>query len=122
MTWVMHRYGWPRRHEAQLPHGGSQFAMTWSPTVRPATPSPMATTSPAASCPRMAGIGWGRLPLRADRSEWQTPAARTRILTWPGPGPTATTSSRISILSASIEWSTAARTTHLQCQAISAGK
>src|SRR5215469_12519625 len=47
MTCVMHRYGWPRRHEGQEPHGGSQLAMTRSPTARPATPSPTAITQPA---------------------------------------------------------------------------
>ena len=114
MTWVMHRYGWPRRQEEQVPHGGSQLAMTRSPTARPVTPSPTAITSPAASCPRIAGSGCGSPPLRAERSEWHTPVARTRIRTCPGPGPTASTSSRMSNLESSIEWSTAARTTHLR--------
>src|SRR5215468_7111624 len=39
---VKHRYGWPRRHDEQVPHGGSQLAMTWSPGARSLTPSPPA--------------------------------------------------------------------------------
>ena len=47
MTWVRHRCGSPRTHHEQVPHGGSQLAMTRSPTARPVTPSPTAITSPA---------------------------------------------------------------------------
>src|ERR1035438_4979693 len=61
--WVMHRCGSPRRHEGQVPHGGSQLAMTRSPTARSVTPSPTAITSPAASCPSTAGTGWGSPPV-----------------------------------------------------------
>jgi hypothetical protein len=54
--------------------------------------------------------------LRADWSEWHTPAARTLIRTSPGPGGIATTSSRISIFSSlPIAWSTAARMTPPPC-------
>src|SRR5258708_36010046 len=62
----------------------------------------------------MAGIDCGSPPLRADRSEWHTPAAPILISTSPGPGPTTWTSSRMSSLASPTAWSTAARTAHLR--------
>src|SRR6185436_4476016 len=60
---------------------------TWSPTARPATPSPTSITSPAPSWPRTSGGGKGMVPLVADRSEWQTPQAASFTVTSPRFGP-----------------------------------
>src|SRR5690606_3172552 len=59
---------------------------TWSPIARSSTPSPSSTTSAAASWPTTIGIGHGRSPLIADRSEWHKPAARTFTVISPRPG------------------------------------
>ena len=41
---------------------------------------------PAPSWPRITGGGCGMVPLRTDRSEWQTPVATILILTCTGAG------------------------------------
>lgn len=44
-----HRWDWPRRQAGQAPQAGSQQTRTRSPAVRPSTPSPVSTISPAPS-------------------------------------------------------------------------
>jgi hypothetical protein len=56
----------------------------------------------------------GQPAVARGQIRWHTPAARTRILTWPGPGPTASTSSRMTNFASSIDCSNAARTSHLR--------
>ena len=56
------------------------------------TPGPISTTSPAASWPSTIGITRGREPSITERSEWQSPAARTRTRISPGPGPSSSSS------------------------------
>ena len=55
--------------------------MTWSPGVNSVTCEPTASTMPAASWPRMAGVGKGYRPSTKCRSLWQTPEATTRTST-----------------------------------------
>src|SRR5437588_749730 len=67
--------------------------MTLSPGATWLTPAPTSSTTPAASCPRMAGTGKGIDPSARWRSEWQTPQWATRTWTCRGPGPSTSTSS-----------------------------
>ena len=61
--------------------------MTWSPTARLVTPLPISTTTPAPSCPRMAGNSpSGSAPLRVKSSVWQMPVALISIRTSPAFG------------------------------------
>src|SRR5580765_8196155 len=55
--------------------------MTWSPGESSETCNPTASTIPAASWPRMAGVGKGYRPSTKCRSLWQTPEATTRTST-----------------------------------------
>src|SRR5258707_115890 len=59
---------------------------TWSPTASAVTPSPISTTSPAASWPSTSGGGMGIVPLVADRSEWHTPQAPSLTVASPRRG------------------------------------
>src|ERR1017187_10055955 len=59
---------------------------TRSPTATSATPSPSSSTTPAASWPMVCGSSPSIRPLRFFQSLGLTPAARTAIRTWPGPG------------------------------------
>ncbi len=60
----------------------------WSPTWMPLTSSPVATTTPAPSCPPTSGIlvAIGQSPIMACRSVWHTPEYLTLISTSSGPG------------------------------------
>src|SRR5437868_7824863 len=58
---------------------------TRSPGAKPVTPSPMASTTPAPSAPRILGFGTEGRPLRTQTSRWFSDAARRRISTSPGP-------------------------------------
>jgi hypothetical protein len=54
--WVAKQYhGRPRRHARHWPHTARQLRMTKSPGSSPVTPSPTASTVPAASCPSRNG-------------------------------------------------------------------
>ena len=59
---------------------------TASPTATSATPSPSSSTMPAASWPIVCGSPGSIRPSRFFQSLGLTPAARTAIRTWPGPG------------------------------------
>lgn len=50
--WVAKQYhGRPRRHARHCPHTARQFRITKSPAASPVTSGPVASTTPAASCP-----------------------------------------------------------------------
>ena len=95
-TSVMHSCGFPCVQSAHCPHCGDQQMTTWSPGLRPLTPGPTSTTSPAPSWPSTAGMATGIVPFIADRSEWQTPVARILTRTLPSVTGVASTLSRIS--------------------------
>ena len=59
--------GTAARHGPHRPHAGTNASTTWSPSAKSATPSPRATTSPAASCP--SAIGMTRRPRAVDHRE-----------------------------------------------------
>ena len=80
-----HNAGRPSAHGRHAPQLGTKAKTTWSPTEN-STPSPQASTTPAASCPMTIGIGLGLVPSITDRSEWQSPAAPTRTRISPAPG------------------------------------
>jgi hypothetical protein len=73
-----HSQGSSRVQNQQARHGTAQLRTTWSPTATVVTSAPTAVTTPAASCPSTWGYDGDRVPLTIDRSEWQTPATRTR--------------------------------------------
>src|SRR6202044_3903624 len=77
--------GRPEAHGPQRPQLGTNTSTTWSPAWRSVTPSPTASTIPAASWPSAMGVGRGREPSITDRAEWQRPAAA--IFTWTSPRP-----------------------------------
>jgi hypothetical protein len=60
--------------------------MTASPGLTLVTPEPIASTTPAPSCPSTTGTGYGIVPSSTLTSEWQRPAAliATRTSPWPG--------------------------------------
>src|ERR1700722_15099544 len=71
--------------------------MTWSPFFRLRTPGPTSTTTPAPSCPRMAGKSpSGSLPDSVYASVWQTPVALISTRTSPCLGPSTSTVSMVS--------------------------
>src|ERR1700734_3381152 len=71
--------------------------MTWSPFFRLRTPGPTSTTTPAPSCPRMAGKRpSGSLPDSVNASVWQTPVALISTSTSPSLGPSTSTVSMVS--------------------------
>src|SRR5690348_14073931 len=78
--------GRPSAHGAQCPQLGTKTSTTWSPFARSSTPSPSASTTPAASCPSNIGVGRGRSPLITERSEWHRPAAAIFTRTSPRAG------------------------------------
>src|SRR5574337_512733 len=90
---VTHSHGSPRRQNQHSRQGGDQLTTTWSPTATRLTSGPIVVTTPAASCPRITGNSGVTVPLICERSEWQTPAARTATCTFPGPGSGNSTSS-----------------------------
>ncbi len=59
---IAQRLLWPWRHQKQLPHAGTNDAMTWSPTATRVTSGPTHSTMPAPSWPRMHGDGVGSVP------------------------------------------------------------
>src|SRR6185503_14010800 len=62
--------------------------MTWSPFARVVTPGPTSTTTPAPSCPRIAGNRpSGSAPERVNSSVWQMPVALISTSTSPAFGP-----------------------------------
>src|SRR3990167_3959524 len=87
-----HSTGRPSAQGRQCPQLGTNSRMTWSPGSRSITPSPSASTTPAASWPSTMGVRRGRSPLMMERSEWHSPAAATRTSTSPGPGGASSTS------------------------------
>ncbi len=116
MNPVRQSWLWPRLQDGHVPQAGSQQTRTRSPWASPSTPSPTSTISPAPSWPGTKGAGWGSTPFIAETSEWQSPVALMRILTLPGPKPTASTSSKTSSLSCPISCCTAARMVRLLTQ------
>ena len=92
--WVKHRNGCPRRHEAQLPHGGSQLAITWSPGPRSVTPSPDCDHLRPPPRDRENGTASTAAARRYGRTgqNGTRPPRPSLISTWPGPGPTTWTS------------------------------
>ena len=58
--------------------------------------TPAVTSAPAASWPRIVGMGQAYLPSTKCRSLWQTPQAPVRISTSRGPGLSTWTSSIVS--------------------------
>src|SRR5215470_13860674 len=82
--------------------------MTWSPFFTEVTPGPTSTTTPAPSCPRIAGNSpSGSAPDNVNSSVWQTPVALISTRTSPAFGPSSSTSSTTSGFPAS--YATAAR-------------
>ena len=66
--------------------------MTWSPFLTDVTPGPMSTTTPAPSCPRIAGNSpSGSAPERVNSSVWQMPVALISTSTSPALGPSSCT-------------------------------
>src|SRR4026209_2452574 len=66
--------------------------MTWSPFLTDVTPGPVSTTTPAPSCPRIAGNSpSGSLPDRVNSSVWQMPVALISTSTPPAFGPSSCT-------------------------------
>src|SRR5947209_1813854 len=77
-----HSVGRPARHWAQMPQEGTNEKATWSPSCRPRTSFPTASTTPAPSCPSTTGQRPSPSnPSARFTSEWQTPAAATRTST-----------------------------------------
>src|SRR3954451_8128179 len=75
-----------------------------SPGATFVTPSPTASTSPAASCPSTTGNDDASRPSIVNRSEWQIPQWLIRTRTWPALGSATSTSS-----TTARGWSTACR-------------
>ncbi|AEH54355.1 hypothetical protein BCO26_2297 [Heyndrickxia coagulans 2-6] len=92
---VSHNAGRPSLHGRHSPQLGTNTHTTWSPGARSVTPSPVLTTSPAASCPSAIGKGRGLLPFTTDKSEWHKLVAFILISTSPCCG---SSSSNVSIL------------------------
>ena len=90
---AVHNAGRPSAHGTQCPQLGTKTSTTWSPFARSSTPSPSASTMPAASWPSSMGVGRGRSPLMTERSEWHSPAAAIFTSTSPRPGGLSSTSS-----------------------------
>src|ERR1700722_6730493 len=66
--------------------------MTWSPRFTEATPAPTSTTTPAPSCPRIAGNSpSGSAPESVNSSVWQMPVALISTITSPAFGPSSRT-------------------------------
>src|SRR5258706_4492170 len=71
--------------------------MTWSPFLSVVTPAPTSTTTPAPSCPRIAGKSpSGSAPERVNSSVWQIPVALISTSTSPALGPSSRTVSTTS--------------------------
>ncbi len=67
--------------------------MTWSPFFTLVTPEPTSTTTPAPSCPRIAGKApSGSAPDSVNSSVWQMPVALISTITSPAFGPSRLTS------------------------------
>src|SRR5258706_10436654 len=67
--------------------------MTWWPVFTDVTPGPTSTTTPAPSCPRMAGNSpSGSAPDSVNSSVWQMPVALISTNTSPAFGPSRSTS------------------------------
>ena len=58
------RLGWPVRHSWHSPQKAEPQAITWSPGCTYVTFEPTASTTPAASWPRIAGV---RIGIRSSR-------------------------------------------------------
>src|SRR6478735_1828036 len=77
-----HWYTRPSRHAGQSPHHWTRQPTTWSPTVNSRDREPVATTTPATSCPRTTGGGKSaRAWVATVRSVWQRPDALTSTRT-----------------------------------------
>src|SRR5919106_2474652 len=71
--------------------------MTWSPFLSDLTSGPTSTTTPAPSCPKIAGNSpSGSAPERVNSSVWQIPVARISTITSPALGPSSCTVSTLS--------------------------
>src|SRR5579862_5540587 len=80
------------RHDLHCRHSGVYSGMTWSPRLRVVTPGPTSTTTPAPSCPRMAGNSpSGSAPESVYLSVWQMPVALISTSTSPAFGPSRST-------------------------------
>src|ERR1700722_7799263 len=75
-----------REINGDSPQLGTKTSTTGSPASRSVTPSPPASTIPAASWPSAVGVGRGREPSITDRSEWHRPGAFICTRTSPRPG------------------------------------
>src|SRR5690606_26582151 len=106
---AVHRLVLRDRHDLHCRHSGVYSGITWSPFFTDVTPGPTSTTTPAPSCPKIAGNSpSGSAPDRVNSSVWHTPVARVSTSTSKARGPSSWTVSITSGLPASYE--TAART------------
>ena len=73
------RWDSPRRQKTQVPSTTLGSTATRSPSARPETAAPIATTTPLYSCPSTTGTRAGCSPRKIDRSVPQTPQFATRM-------------------------------------------
>src|SRR6185295_8590787 len=101
------------RHDLHWRHSGVYNGITWSPLRTVVTPAPMSTTTPAPSCPSIAGKSpSGSPPDRVNSSVWQRPVALISTSTSPAFGPSSWTVSTTS--GAPALYATAARTSMVE--------
>src|SRR5262249_41157251 len=80
------------RQDGQLRHSGVYSGMTWSPFLTEVTPTPVSTTTPAPSWPRIDGNNpSGSAPDKVNSSVWHTPVALISTRTSPARGPSSWT-------------------------------
>src|SRR4029079_16591671 len=92
--------------------------MTWSPFASVDTPGPTSTTTPAPSCPRIAGNKpSGSAPERVNSSVWQMPVALISTSTSPAFGPSRRT---VSTTSGAPAWCATAALTSIVFSRLSA--
>jgi hypothetical protein len=63
-----HRFGRPPTQYSHVPQKADRHPMTWSPGATWDTAVPTASTTPAGSCPRTIGTGFGSAPSSTCRS------------------------------------------------------
>ena len=80
-----HAYGRDAWQAVHCPHDSKEMT-TWSPTATPVTSVPMASTTPAPSCPQMIGGGEIVAAPRGSTSVWHMPAPTMRTTTSSGRG------------------------------------
>ena len=69
--------------EIMAPCSMPGLSTTRSPTAKPSTPAPSASTTPAPSAPRIRGFGTEGRPMRTHTSRWLSDAAARRTSTCP---------------------------------------